>query len=148
MSTDGRRSKWSLFEKWRFLLKYHETISWGQKLGFWIFTHFQSSAVTAEPDKQEEEPAAEPENEMDRLRESLIYEELLNMQASLRTRIAQERHEIERLTELLAERISTAKPKQPAVNDRIHSPSEAEITAMIQLVNENQLLEVNIFFVE
>ena len=64
------------------------------------------------------------------------------MQASLRTRISQERHEIERLMELLAERAGVAKPKPPPVVERTHSPSEAERTAMIQLVNENQLLEV------
>ena len=52
----------------------------------------------------------------------------------------QEKQEIERLSELLSERLSS-KPKVPS--DRMHSPSEAEITAMIQLVNENQLLEVS-----
>lgn len=78
---------------------------------------------------------------MDRQRESLIYEELLNMEASLRSRISQERHEIERLNELLAERVGSGKSKLALV-ERAHSPSEAEITAMIQLVNENRLLEV------
>lgn len=93
--------------------------------------------MIAEVEKQEE-PVEE--NEIDRLRESLIYEELLNMQASLKTRIMQERHEIERLTEMLTERISAGKSLAPF--DRTHSPSEAEMTAMIQLVSENQLLEV------
>lgn len=64
------------------------------------------------------------------------------MQTSLKTRISQERHEIERLNEMLAERISAGMVKAPVV-DRAHSPSEAEMTAMIQLVSENQLLEVN-----
>lgn len=66
------------------------------------------------------------------------------MQNSLKTRILQERHEIEKLTELLAERISLGKLKVPVI-DRAHSPSEAEMTAMIQLNSENQLLEVNAF---
>lgn len=81
------------------------------------------------------------ENEMERLRESLIYKEFLNLQASLKTRIMQERHEIK----ILLDRINTAKPKPQAIGiSSSHSPSEAEKTAMIQLVKENQLLEVNI----
>ncbi|KAJ8687283.1 hypothetical protein QAD02_023077 [Eretmocerus hayati] len=99
----------------------------------------EEQSPAAEPGKLEEPPV---ENEIDRLRESLIYEELLNMQASLRMRILQERHGIERLNQLLAERVGTTKQvtMQPLVN-RSHSPTEAEMTAMIQLVNENQLLE-------
>lgn len=82
----------------------------------------------------------EPEEEdvIDQLRERLIHEELLNMQALLKSRISQERNEIKRLMEMLTERgTEKKKPKE-----RIHSPNEAEMTAMIQLVKENQLLEV------
>ncbi|XP_017886470.1 ralA-binding protein 1 isoform X1 [Ceratina calcarata] len=80
---------------------------------------------------------SEPENAIDKLRESLIYEELLNMQALLKSRINQERHEIKRLIELLSER----GPEKIKPKERIHSPNEAEMTAMIQLIKENQLLE-------
>ncbi|KOX72761.1 RalA-binding protein 1 [Melipona quadrifasciata] len=80
----------------------------------------------------------EPENAIDKLRESLIYEELLNMQALLKSRINQERNEIKRLMEMLNER-GPEKKKVP--KERVHSPNEAEMTAMIQLVKENQLLE-------
>lgn len=60
------------------------------------------------------------------------------MQALLKSRISQERNEIKRLMEMLTERgTEKKKPKE-----RIHSPNEAEMTAMIQLVKENQLLEV------
>lgn len=63
------------------------------------------------------------------------------MQALLKSRINQERNEIKRLMEMLMERgTEKKKPKE-----RIHSPNEAEITAMIQLVKENQLLEVRLF---
>lgn len=86
----------------------------------------------------------EPEEEdvIDKLKESLIYEELLNMQALLKSRISQEKNEIKRLMEMLTERgLEKKKPKE-----RIHSPNEAEMTAMIQLVKENQLLEVCVIF--
>lgn len=86
----------------------------------------------------------EPEEDdiIDKLRESLIHEELLNMQALLKSRISQERNEIKRLMEMLMEHGSEKKkPKE-----RIHSPNEAEMTAMIQLVKENQLLEVHFLF--
>ncbi|XP_071866554.1 ral interacting protein isoform X1 [Bombus fervidus] len=79
----------------------------------------------------------EPENAIDKLRESLIYEELLNMQALLKSRINQERNEIKRLMEMLTER----GPEKKKPKERVHSPNEAEMTAMIQLVKENQLLE-------
>ncbi|CAL7937989.1 unnamed protein product [Xylocopa violacea] len=80
---------------------------------------------------------SEPEDAIDKLRESLIYEELLNMQALLKSRINQERNEIKRLVEMLSERgLEKKKPKE-----RVHSPNEAEMTAMIQLIKENQLLE-------
>ncbi|XP_076240852.1 ral interacting protein [Calliopsis andreniformis] len=79
----------------------------------------------------------EPENAIDKLKESLIYEELLNMQALLKSRINQERCEIKRLTEMLLER----GPEKKKPIERVHSPNEAELTAMIQLVKENQLLE-------
>lgn len=83
---------------------------------------------------------AEPEEEdvIDKLRERLIHEELLNMQALLKSRINQERSEIKRLMEMLTE-LGTEKKKP---KERTHSPNEAEMTAMIQLVKENQLLEV------
>lgn len=80
----------------------------------------------------------EKENITDKLRERLIHEELLDMQALLKSRINQEKNEIKRLMEMLMERGSEKrKPKE-----QIHSPNEAEMTAMIQLVKENQLLEV------
>lgn len=65
------------------------------------------------------------------------------MQALLKSRISQERNEIKQLMEMLTERGSEKKkPKE-----RTHSPNEAEMTAMIQLVKENQLLEVRALFV-
>lgn len=64
------------------------------------------------------------------------------MQALLKSRISQERSEIKRLMEMLTER-GTEKKKPN--KERIHSPNEAEMTAMIQLVKENQLLEVCVF---
>ncbi|XP_043790407.1 ralA-binding protein 1 isoform X1 [Apis laboriosa] len=79
----------------------------------------------------------EHENAIDKLRESLIYEELLNMQALLKSRINQEKNEIKRLMEMLIER----GPEKKKPKERAHSPNEAEMTAMIQLVKENQLLE-------
>ncbi|XP_029171449.1 ralA-binding protein 1 [Nylanderia fulva] len=93
----------------------------------------ESENVT--PNDKVNEP--EEEDVIDKLREKLIHEELLNMQALLKSRISQERNEIKRLMEMLAERgTEKKKPKE-----RIHSPNEAEMTAMIQLVKENQLLE-------
>lgn len=85
--------------------------------------------------------ANEPEEEdvIDKLRERLIHEELLNMQALLKSRISQERNEIKRLMEMLTERGTKEEKKKP--KERTHSPNEAEMTAMIQLVKENQLLE-------
>lgn len=83
---------------------------------------------------------AEPEEEnvMDKLKENLIHEELLNTQALLRSRISQERNEINRLTKMLMERgTEKKKPKE-----RTHSPNDAEMTAMMQLIEENNLLEV------
>lgn len=84
----------------------------------------------------------EPEEEdvIDKLRERLIHEELLDMQALLKSRISQERSEIKRLMEMLTECSTKEEKKKP--KERIHSPNEAEMTAMIQLVKENQLLEV------
>lgn len=79
----------------------------------------------------------EPEDVIDKLRESLIYEELLNMQALLTSRITQEKNEIKRLIEMLSE----LGPEKKKPKERVHSPNEAELTAMIQLVKENQLLE-------
>lgn len=61
------------------------------------------------------------------------------MQALLKSRISQERNEIKRLIEMLAKQ-NTKEEKKP--KERIHSPNEAEMTAMTQLVKENQLLEV------
>ncbi|KYM82657.1 RalA-binding protein 1 [Atta colombica] len=79
------------------------------------------------------------EDVIDKLRERLIYEELLNMQALLKSRINQERSEIKRLMEILTERSTKEEKKKP--KERTHSPNEAEMTAMIQLIKENQLLE-------
>jgi len=61
------------------------------------------------------------------------------MQALLKSRINQERNEIKRLMEMLTERNTKEEKK---LKERTHSPNEAEMTAMIQLVKENQLLEV------
>ncbi|XP_076165192.1 ral interacting protein isoform X2 [Ptiloglossa arizonensis] len=79
----------------------------------------------------------ESENVIDKLKESLIFEELLNMQTLLKSRINQERNEIKRLAEILLEH----GPEKKKPLERIHSPNEAEMTAMIQLDKENQLLE-------
>ncbi|XP_071574260.1 ralA-binding protein 1 [Temnothorax nylanderi] len=79
------------------------------------------------------------EDVIDKLRERLIHEELLNMQALLKSRINQERNEIRRLMEMLMECSTKEEKKKP--KERTHSPNEAEMTAMIQLVKENQLLE-------
>lgn len=103
----------------------------------------ETSAATSNerdaPKHNENASARELDSEdmIDKLRECLTYEELLNMQALLKSRINQEKNEIKRLTEMLAERGSEKKkPKE-----RSHSPNEAELTAIIQLVKENQLLE-------
>ncbi|XP_011157595.1 ralA-binding protein 1 isoform X2 [Solenopsis invicta] len=82
---------------------------------------------------------SEEEDVIDKLRERLIHEELLNMQALLKSRINQERNEIKRLMEMLTER--GAKEEKKKLKERTYSPNEAEMTAMIQLVKENQLLE-------
>lgn len=66
------------------------------------------------------------------------------MQALLKSRINQERNEIRRLMEMLTERSSTKEEKKKP-KERTYSPNEAEMTAMIQLVKENQLLEVRFF---
>lgn len=62
------------------------------------------------------------------------------MQALLKSRISQERNEIKRLMEMLTECSTKEEKKKP--KERTYSPNEAEMTAMIQLVKENQLLEV------
>ncbi|KAF3423290.1 hypothetical protein E2986_07965 [Frieseomelitta varia] len=106
----------------------------------------ESSALVSQFNEQENTSSRtnenavepEPENAIDKLRESLIYEELLNMQALLKSRINQERNEIKRLMEMLTER----GPEKKKPKERVYSPNEAEMTAMIQLVKENQLLEV------
>ncbi|XP_011860711.1 PREDICTED: ralA-binding protein 1 [Vollenhovia emeryi] len=95
----------------------------------------ESENVT--PNEKTNDP--EEEDVIDKLREKLIHEELLNMQALLKSRINQERNEIRRLTETLSECGTKEEKKKP--KERIHSPNEAEMTAMIQLVKENQLLE-------
>ncbi|XP_043270189.1 ralA-binding protein 1 [Venturia canescens] len=94
---------------------------------------------TLESPQEDEKVSTDPspENTIDKLRESLIHVELLNMQSQLKSRIAQEKSEIKRLLETIAEK----GPEKPKPKERIHSPNEAEITAMIQLGKENQLLE-------
>ena len=85
---------------------------------------------------------AEPiaENPLDKIRESMIYEELLSMKASLKAKIIQERNEIERLEEIIAERGS----KESKSREKIHTtPNDLDLAAIIQLTGENQLLEVN-----
>ncbi|XP_012260197.2 ralA-binding protein 1 [Athalia rosae] len=73
----------------------------------------------------------------DELRERLIFGELLAMQASLRSRIAEEREEIERLAELLINKdYDKSKPK-----DVVHILDETEKAAIIELIMENQMLE-------
>ncbi|XP_008547305.1 ralA-binding protein 1 [Microplitis demolitor] len=87
--------------------------------------------------KEEEEEKIE-ENSLERIREILIHDELINMETVLRMRIQQERNEIKKLNEMIIEKPERLKVKE---KERIHSPNEAEITAMIQLAKENQLLE-------
>lgn len=71
-------------------------------------------------------------------KERLIYGELLAMQASLQSRIAEEQREVKRLTELLANKdIEKSKPKEAP-----RTPDEAERAAIIELTMENQMLEV------
>ncbi|XP_063980020.1 ralA-binding protein 1 [Diachasmimorpha longicaudata] len=88
-------------------------------------------------DPQEVQQAPVEELSMEKVRESLIYEELLNTEALLRTRIMQEKNEIKKLNDMLAEK----GPEKTIPKERAYSPNEAEITAMIQLSKENQLLE-------
>ncbi|KAG8040216.1 hypothetical protein G9C98_000786 [Cotesia typhae] len=82
----------------------------------------------------------EEENDdlVERLREMLIHDELLNMETVLKMRIQQERNEIKKLNDMIIEKPEILKVKE---KERVHSPNEAEITAMIQLAKENQLLE-------
>lgn len=96
--------------------------------------------VVEDDDSEQEIKSPESDNSMEWLRESLIHEELINMESLLRTRILQEKNEVMRLMKMLIE----MEPDIPKVKEpeRIHSPNEAELTAMIQLVKENQLLEV------
>ena len=83
------------------------------------------------------EPIVE-ENPLDKLRESLIYEELLHMKASLRARLIQEKNEIARLLEMIAERgVKETKPR-----DKMHTPNDLDVAAIVKLTSENQLLEV------
>ncbi|XP_046813525.1 ralA-binding protein 1 [Vespa crabro] len=84
---------------------------------------------------------SEAEDAIAKLRENLIYEELLDMQALLKSRITQEKSEIKRLKEMLLMITEREPDKKPKPKERVHSPNEAEITAMIQLAKENQLLE-------
>ncbi|XP_076300923.1 ral interacting protein [Lasioglossum baleicum] len=99
----------------------------------------QNSTAASKTNESTSTVEPEPENVIDKLRESLIYEELLNMQALLKSRINQERNEIKQLTEMLSER--GPEKKKPEKPGRVHSPNEAEWTAMVQLDKENQLLE-------
>ena len=82
--------------------------------------------------------APSPDNTLEKIRESLIHQELINMRSLLQARIVQEKNEIKRLVEMIAEK----GPEKPKPKERIHSPNEAEMTAMIQLTKENQLLDV------
>lgn len=82
------------------------------------------------------EPIAE--NPLDKLRENLIHEELLSMKTSLKTRLIQEKLEIERLLEMIADRGS----KETKSRDKNHTPNDLDVAAIIQLTSENQLLEV------
>lgn len=71
------------------------------------------------------------------IKQSLIHEELLNLENMLRNKIIQEKNEIKKLVD----KISQVGPDNVKPIERLHSPNEAEITAMIQLAKENQLLE-------
>ncbi|XP_015521319.2 ralA-binding protein 1 isoform X3 [Neodiprion lecontei] len=71
------------------------------------------------------------------LRERLIYGELLAMQESLGSRIAEERGEIKRLAELLTNK-DFERSKPIAVPC---TPEEVDRVAIIELVLENQMLE-------
>lgn len=101
-----------------------------------VITPQSKESENVTPNDKINEP--EEEDVIDKLREKLIREELLNMQALLKSRISQERSEIKQLMETLSE-LGNVEKKKP--KERIHSPNEAEMTAMIQLVKENQLLE-------
>lgn len=94
-------------------------------------------------DASEEVKEEENDDLIERLREMLIHDELLNMETVLKMRIQQERNEIKKLNDMIVEKPEILKVKD---KERVHSPNEAEITAMIQLAKENQLLEVILFF--
>ncbi|KAH0554597.1 ralA-binding protein 1 [Cotesia glomerata] len=89
-------------------------------------------------DASEEVKEEENDNLVERLREMLIHDELSNMETVLKIRIQQERNEIKKLNDMIVENPEIVKVKD---KERVHSPNEAEITAMIQLAKENQLLE-------
>ncbi|XP_051156409.1 ralA-binding protein 1 isoform X1 [Leptopilina boulardi] len=96
--------------------------------------------VTQECSKSEtnvQVPEPVVENPLDKLRESLIHEELLNMKTSLKTRLIQEKLEIERLLEMIADRES----KEIKLRDKNHTPNDLDVAAIIQITSENQLLE-------
>ncbi|XP_015439357.1 PREDICTED: ralA-binding protein 1 [Dufourea novaeangliae] len=111
----------------------------GETCALAVQSNEQESTVTSRTNESVSAVESEPENAIDKLRESLIYEALLNMQALLKSRIKQERNEIKRLTEILLQ--LGPEKKRPEKQERPYSPNEAELTAMIQLVKENQLLE-------
>ncbi|XP_012287715.1 ralA-binding protein 1 [Orussus abietinus] len=101
-----------------------------------------SSNPTAEEttealDKRLKEDTPEEDDPTEKLREILIYRELVKMQESMKMRIVQEKNEIRRLVDALAEK----GPEKYEPQERVHSPNDAEITAMILLNKENQLLE-------
>ncbi|XP_033220376.1 ralA-binding protein 1 [Belonocnema kinseyi] len=95
----------------------------------------------AEESKKAEsiEKVSEPivENPLDKIRESMIYEELLDMKASLTAKLIQEKNEVERLEEMIAERGS----KETKSRDKSHTPNDLDLAAIIQLTDENLLLE-------
>lgn len=64
------------------------------------------------------------------------------MKTSLKTRLIQEKLEIERLLEMIADRES----KEIKLRDKNHTPNDLDVAAIIQITSENQLLEVIIYY--
>lgn len=106
--------------------------------------HVESSSISqvvaqeiSKSETNEKVPEPIAENPLDKLRENLIHEELLSMKTSLKTRLIQEKLEIERLLEMIADRGS----KETKSRDKNHTPNDLDVAAIIQLTSENQLLE-------
>lgn len=79
---------------------------------------------------------------LEKLKETLVYKELLTLQSVLRAQILCERTEINKLKEKLSECNQAEKKRRP------HTPNDMEKATMIQLLSENQLLEVRLFITQ